>query len=124
MTENEKLKRAKKRVEDKKGFYTHLSVYLSVGAFFFAMNMVTWSGKFWFFFPLLPWGIGLLIHYFTTFGIPFMDVLSSDWEEKELAKELRRIDKKTASSFEKNDELELKELAKRKATDWEDDDLV
>ena len=124
MTENEKLKRAKKRVEDKKGFYTHLSVYLSVGAFFFAMNMVTWSGKFWFFFPLLPWGIGLFIHFFTTFGIPFMVVLSSDWEEKELAKELRRIDKKTASSFEKNDELELKELAKRKATDWEDDDLV
>lgn len=126
MMHDEKLARAKKRVEDKKGFYTHLSVYLSVGIFFFTMNLVTWEGRFWFFFPLMPWGIGLLIHYFTVFGLPFTKILSSDWEERQLAKELRKIDNEGAgASTNWNDELELKDIVKQKrADDWRNDDLV
>ena len=124
MTENEKLKRAKKRVKNKKGFYTHLAIYVIVGLFFYTLNMVTWSGTLWFFFPLLPWGVGILIHYLLEFGIPFTKVLSPEWEEKELAKELKRLNKRPSSSFETSEELELKELVKRKASGWEEDDLV
>ena len=115
MKKDEKLERAKKRVEDKKGFYTHLSVYLSVGTFFFVMNILTWSGEFWFFFPLLPWGIGLLIHYFTTFGLPFSKILSADWEEEQLTKELQKIEREENIGVELRDNLELKELEKRQS---------
>lgn len=125
MRTDEKLERAKKRVENKKGFFTHLSVYLSVGIFFFTMNILTWSGEFWFFFPLMPWGIGLLIHYFTVFGLPFTKILSPDWEEKELAKEIRKIERESGAAYTDLDEkLELKELEKRKRGSWGEEDLV
>lgn len=123
------MRKARKRVEEKKGFYGHLSVYLSVAIFFFTMNLVTWDGKLWFFFPLLPWGIGLLIHYFTVFGLPFNQVLSPDWEEKEFAKELQRLrNKHEITTPETDDEfLDLKseeEALPKKSRIWKEDDLV
>ncbi len=128
--ENELIKKAKKRVEDKKGFYVHLSVYISTGLFFLTMNVLNWEGKFWFFYPLLPWGIGLLIHYFAVFGLPISKVLSADWEERELAKEIERLkaDNPDLDLNELKDNLELKELrkeeAEKKSKNWSDDELV
>lgn len=85
------LAKAQKKVKAKKGFFTHLSVYLSVGIFFLLLNVLTYDGEWWFFFPLLPWLIGLLIHYFTMFGVPGTEILTEGWEERELEKEVRAI---------------------------------
>jgi len=83
---DQQYKAAQKRVKQKKGFFVHFAVYLSVGLFFFLMNLATFEGDWWFFFPLLPWGMGLGIHYLITFGFPGSGVLSREWEEKELQK--------------------------------------
>lgn len=91
MADKSVLAKAQKKVKAKKGFFTHLSVYLSVGIFFLLLNVLTYSGDWWFFFPLLPWMVGLLIHYFTIFGVPGTEILTEGWEERELEKEVRAI---------------------------------
>ena len=120
------MKKAQKRVEEKKGFFGHLGVYLAMSIFFLVMNLLTWDGEFWFFFPLLPWGVGLLIHYFSVFGLPFGRVLSPDWEDQQLAREVKKLQQKSTgrSGAREDDHLELKELEKRRAQDWQEDDLV
>ena len=120
------LKKARKRVEEKKGFYGHLSVYLAMGVFFFTMNVLNWDGEFWFYFPLMPWGVGLLIHYFSVFGLPFNKILSADWEEQQMAREIRQLEKtsKTSRTVSSDERLDLKELNRQKAQGWKDEDLV
>ncbi|MEM8845927.1 MAG: 2TM domain-containing protein, partial [Bacteroidota bacterium] len=84
--ENEKFKRAKKRVDEIKGFYIHLAVYIGVNVFILA-NIVSRSDSFWewghFVTPVL-WGIGLLFHAANTFRYnPFF---GKNWEEKQIQK--------------------------------------
>jgi len=133
-------KTAKKRVKKKKDFYGHLSAYIAVGLFFFMINMATFDGRhIWFYIPLLPWGIGLLIHYFNVFGLPWSGALTTEWEDKELAKEMDSLRKATNQermqsnyeqlelddrpSLEPDDELELKEFKKLRR-EWDDSDFV
>ena len=141
MDEQHIYKKAKERVEKKKGFYKHLSSYIAVGFFFMAMNVFTFfkaghdGPGVWFFLPMLPWGIGLLIHYFSVFGLPGSSALSEKWEEEEMAKELARLrrmrqGKLEAPAQEQEEGLDLKELerekekAKQLRRDWEEEDLV
>lgn len=124
-------KSARRQVKKKKGFYVHFAVYLSVGAFFLLLNLLTFEGDWWFFFPLLPWGIGLGIHYLTVFGFPGTDILTEEWEKRELDKELykRGYDSRKAlpsESSEYPDELDLSEprKVKERKQSWEEDDIV
>ncbi len=131
-------RRARKRVNKKKAFYWHLSIYVTMGLFFFIMNMVTLApGNFelWFFFPLLPWGVAMMIHYYSVFGLPFTGALSSEWEERELRKEMERLeslvlppapmDRKHIERYhEEEEELELRQVEKLPSENWRKDDLV
>ncbi len=119
MHTQEELIKAKKRVKAKKDFYQHLMSYAIVNLFLFALNLFTSPGYLWFVFPMLGWGIGLAFHYVGVFGIPGFDILSKEWEEREVERELRRGYKGQgpASSSkpvkgEKEQALELKELRK------------
>ncbi len=116
---------AKKRVKKKKGFYSHASVFLAVGSFFFVLNMLTDPYDIWFFFPLLPWSVGLIIHYLSVFGLPG-GALSEEWEEKEMEKEMRKLDRHVEypdPPHEVDEELELKEFKKLRR-EWDDQDFV
>jgi hypothetical protein len=62
MEDQEAYQRAKKRVEAKIGFYTHLAVYLGVNILLIIINLTRSRESLWFFWPLLGWGIGLLFH--------------------------------------------------------------
>ncbi|MBK9014910.1 MAG: 2TM domain-containing protein [Saprospiraceae bacterium] len=88
-TEEEFLK-AKKRVKAKKAFYQHLMSYAIVNLFLLALNLITSPGSLWFVFPMLGWGVGLAFHYVDVFGIPGFDILSKEWEERQLEQELRQ----------------------------------
>lgn len=133
---------ALKRIKQKKGFYGHLSAFLGVGFFFFIINYMTnlngrGPGDWWFFYPLAPWSIGLIIHYLTTFGIPGTETAVDGWEEKALEKEMNRLRKIQASlpmstTPQNKDEerLELEDLPKEqekekeKMNRWDEDDLI
>jgi len=130
--EDRQLKLAKKKVAKKKGFYTHFAVYIAVGLFFFIMNMVTQDEEpgLWFFYPMLPWGIAIFIHYFSVFGLPGTDILTDEWEEKELEKELSKIRRnQSALPPEQEEEFPLDEYEapkkeKVKRDNWRNDDFV
>ena len=63
MPEEELYQEAKKRVEEKRGFRIHLTIYLAVNAFLVIIWWVTGAGFPWFVFPLGGWGIGLLFNF-------------------------------------------------------------
>ena len=90
MEKNERYRRAKERVEKIKSFYSHLFVYIIVNLVLFIINMLTAPDALWFYWPLLGWGIGLLIHAFSVFGTKR---ILKDWEERKII-ELMEKDKK------------------------------
>ncbi len=129
------LRKAHKRVKAKKGFYNHLISFISVGTFFLLLNVLTYGGDWWFFFPLLPWLVGVLIHYFSVFGIPGTEILTEGWEERELEREVRAILQKEHRLREtvsekmgelppSKDELQLPDLEKAPEKKWSDRDFV
>ena len=61
---------AKRRVETKMDFYTHLSVYGAVVLFLAIIDLVTSPGTIWFHWPLLGWGIAVTIHAIAVFVFP------------------------------------------------------
>ena len=126
-------KEAKKRVKAKKGFYSHLSVFIAVTVFFVILNLVSsFNGnrELWFFYPILPWSIGLIIHYLTIFGFPGSRALSKEWEERELEKEMERLERlkypKPSRKHKQEEEetLELNELERIRRKGWDDEDFV
>ena len=71
---------AKRRVAELKGFITHLVVYLAVNGFLFLINFVSDRGNWWFYWPMLGWGIAIVIHAAVFFGIEGR--FGRDWEER------------------------------------------
>jgi hypothetical protein len=84
----ELLERAKKRVEEIKGFYVHLGVYLIVNAALFAIDIVSSPDTLWFYWPMLGWGIGLGIHAFTM--VTEGRLLGPEWEARKVQELLQR----------------------------------
>ncbi|MEJ7839339.1 MAG: 5-bromo-4-chloroindolyl phosphate hydrolysis family protein [Thermomicrobiales bacterium] len=83
---DEALKLAKQRAEELKGFTTHLGVFLIIMIAMFLLNLATSRESWWFFYPFLPWGVGLAIHGWNVLG---SDRLFDDkWAERK-AQELR-----------------------------------
>ncbi|HSD15029.1 MAG TPA: 2TM domain-containing protein [Flavobacterium sp.] len=80
--EREQLERARKRVQEIKGFYGHLAAYLGVNIIFLVINLLTSPDDLWFFWPMLGWGIGVMFHGFRVFNVsPFF---GKDWEERKI----------------------------------------
>lgn len=123
--EKDNYQLARRRVKKRKGFYAHLAVYIIVNTFIFAVNFLEnpWS---WEIGPALPWGIGLAFHYLGVFGFPGSGILSKEWEEAEIQKEMKRLEDAEplephrSTQNPKEEQMELKELKKQ----WKDTDLV
>ena len=81
MENDKRYRRAKRRIAVLKGFYIHLAIYIGVIALLFFVDFLT-GGVWWFYWPLLGWGIGIVAHAFAVFGIA--GFLGSAWEEKKL----------------------------------------
>jgi len=53
---------AKQKAQAIKGFYQHLLVYVLVNILLFVINLLKSPGSWWFYWPLLGWGIGVIAH--------------------------------------------------------------
>ncbi len=129
MTNKNKLEEAiRKRLKKRRSFYSHLGSYVAVGLFFVLLNAATSYGDWWFYYPMLGWGIGLLTHYFSVFGIPSIGIYDDAWEETALQEELERlgVKKKEDTSTIDTEALELPELQKqnRQKNDWDESEMV
>ena len=86
LTEDQILRRAKRRVGLKTGFMTHALVYVLVNLGLFGVNLFS-GGQRWHLFPLLGWGLGLAIH-----GVVTLIALRGDgYRERMLAAEVERV---------------------------------
>jgi len=80
---------------------------------------------------VLGWGLGVGIHYLTVFGLPGTDILSKEWEEREVLQEMERLRRQseiTKGLTSSNEHLDLenppnmeKEVLGRR---WDEDELV
>lgn len=87
-SENTAYYRAKKRVEQLKGFYGNLISYCCVIPILIFINL-TYMPKFqWFWFSAAGWGFGLTMHAFQTFGY------GHKWEERKIQEILNKEDDK------------------------------
>ncbi len=78
MTSDEELRAlARKRAEEKTGFYLHFTIYVIVNALLIVLWYFTGAGFPWFVFPLFGWGIGVAAHFIGVFrGHAFVDSLA------------------------------------------------
>lgn len=86
MDDQNRYEDAKKRVGELKEFYQHLLTYLVVNAFLIVVNRLTSPGYNWFIWPLLGWGIGLILHALTVFG----HFWGKSWEERKIKEIMER----------------------------------
>jgi hypothetical protein len=87
MTEEEIYKTARKRVEEKKGFFSHLATYIVVNGILILIWAFTSRGYPWFVWPLGGWGVGLIFHFL---GVFFFNK-ETGWERNEIEKEARKL---------------------------------
>jgi hypothetical protein len=94
MTEEEMRQIAERRVAEKKGFFIHLIVYITINAFLVGVWAITSGltnfGYPWFIFPMGGWGIGLIFHFLGVFVFP---KAGGDWERREIQKEIDKMKK-------------------------------
>lgn len=78
----ENYQRAKKQVNEIKGFYSHLLSFSVVMLLLAYINLRYSPEYIWFFWPFLGWGLGLFFHAVKVFNwFPF---LSKNWEQKKI----------------------------------------
>jgi hypothetical protein len=87
---DEKYEKAKKRVEEIKGFYSHLIVYVIVNIGLFLLNLFTTPGNWWFYWVILGWGIGLFFHGMGVFV--FSKFPGKQWEERKINEVMKKMD--------------------------------
>ncbi len=99
---SEKFEQAKKRVEEIKGFYVHLAIYLVINMFIIVNVYISKSSsgeQFWefsSFFTTFFWGIGLFFHWANVFRYnPFF---GKKWEERQIQKYIQK-DKEEADRY-------------------------
>jgi signal transduction histidine kinase len=66
-TEEEALRRARRRAAAEAGFYGHLTFYLGVVALLAFINLMTTRYP-WFLWPAMGWGFGIFSHWMGVFG--------------------------------------------------------
>lgn len=76
--------RAVKRLKKRRDFYTHLLVYTLVNGFIVAIWAVTGHGFFWPIFPMVGWGIGLVMNGWDAFR-------DEEFDEEQIQREIERI---------------------------------
>ena len=85
-SEDELLRRAKRRVGVRLGFYTHATVFVLVNLGLAGLNHAN-GGVRWHLFPLGWWGLGLAIHGLVT----FFSLRGEGLRERMLQREVDRL---------------------------------
>jgi len=88
---------AQKRVKKIKGFYSHLAATFVVLPFIIFVNLYTFPQFHWFWFAVIGWGVGLLIHT-SCFFIDARFRVKEDWTT-------RRVNQIMESSGSENEDF-------------------
>ena len=81
-TDFERYQKAKKQVQEVKGFYSHLAGYIVVMIVIVYINLKYTPEILWFIWSMLGWGIGLFFHAMKVFN--FFPFFNKDWENRKI----------------------------------------
>lgn len=76
--------RAIKRLKKRRDFKAHLLIYTMVNSFLVVIWFVTGHGFFWPVFPMVGWGIGVVMNAWDVYH-------DEDFTEDEIAREVQRL---------------------------------
>ncbi|MFT4566269.1 MAG: hypothetical protein ACI9FN_001224 [Saprospiraceae bacterium] len=93
--------KARKKVRSIKRLYIHCALFAIMSVFFFALNVLTDPFDMWFFFPILPWSAIVAFHFVLVKGIPGSKILSKEWEEEELERQMDLLQEQTPYSTDR-----------------------
>jgi hypothetical protein len=117
MNEQYLYDKARRRVKEKKEFYSNFVSWIGVSIFLFSVNLITSPRFIWAFFPFIGWGIGVFFHGLSVFSPAF----GKDWEEKEIHREMKRLNSGARDHDEEYLDLDdLKDLRPK----YKDSDFV
>jgi two-component system LytT family sensor kinase len=78
--------RARQKVEERIGFLSHLVVFVIINAFLFFLDYRDNGSIDWAYWPLVGWGIGLVMHGLHTFVFGE----GSQWKERMIKREMEK----------------------------------
>jgi fatty acid desaturase len=81
--EQRRYERAHARVQAIKGLYVHATAFVVINVALLALNVLV-GGAWWFYWPLIGWGIGLGLHAFGVFGFGGGGPWGGEWEERKI----------------------------------------
>ena len=81
--ETDAVDRARRRVQEIKGFYLHTAIYMLVNIGLIFVYAFSSASGFWPIWPIMGWGIGLLSHGLATFRL-VPSFFSKDWEARKV----------------------------------------
>ena len=81
--EQRRYELAHARVLAIKGLYLHATAFVMVNVALLALNALV-GGVWWFYWPLIGWGIGLGVHAFGVFGFGGGGPWGREWEERKI----------------------------------------
>jgi len=81
--EQQRYEKARKKVQEIKGFYVHFAVYAIVISLIVIVNLRFTPQYHWFWYPMFGWGLGLFFHWFGVIGVDRLG-FGKDWEEKKI----------------------------------------
>jgi hypothetical protein len=79
---SEALEEARRYVRRKRIFYTVLGVWLALCVMWFAIDVADDSSSWWFYWPMLGTGIGVVISGFVLVGIG--GLFGAEWERRQI----------------------------------------
>ena len=79
--ERQRYERALARVQALKGFYIHAMAFVLVNVALLGINALV-DGVWWFYWPLMGWGLGLGVHALAVFGFGGGGPWGRAWEER------------------------------------------
>ena len=88
MKNQEAYTNAKRKIEARMSFFTHLAVYLVVMTLLIILNVTVNGDYFWAKWPMIGWGSGVIVHGLRTFVFDS----KSSLKERLIEKEMQKID--------------------------------
>lgn len=86
MHTEEKTIHARQRAKAKFGFYVHVLVFAAVITLLFLINLLTSPDAYWAIWPLMGWGIAVVIHGVSVFGARRKDEIIGRMTDEEMGK--------------------------------------
>jgi hypothetical protein len=86
--QNTRRDEARRWVRRKRIFYSVVGIYLALSLMWFAIDLLDDSSGFWFYWPMLGTGLGVVVTGVVLGGLG--GLFGTDWERREIERYLRR----------------------------------